>query len=89
MGTQTDGEILLADVDEGIDHAVGGLTSGERHGGFRIQDRELREEEVGVKRVFCLEERGGGKGLRCNFCAITQRRCCSPSPSRNNTSGER
>lgn len=89
MGTQADGEILLADVNEGIDHAVGGLARGKRHGGFGVQDRELREEEVGVKRVFRLEEREEQKGVRCNFCAITQRRCCSPSLSKNYTSYER
>ena len=75
-------------MNEGIDHGVGGLGRGKRHGGFGVQDRELREEEVGVKRVFRLKEREEQKGVRCNFCAITQRRCCSPSQSMNHTSYE-
>ena len=39
------GEVLLADMDDGVNDSVDRLAQRKRHGGVRVQNRPLREEK--------------------------------------------
>ena len=67
--TQTHGEILLAHVNERVDHTIRCLACRQRHRGLRIQNRKLGKEEVGVETVFRLSM---STTLHTNMCGTTR-----------------
>lgn len=44
MPTCAGGEVLLADVNDRVDDTIDGLAERKGHGGFRVQNRPLREQ---------------------------------------------
>ena len=68
VGVLREGDILLADVDEGIHDSVGGLSHGKGEGGCRVENGDLGEVEGTV------EEELSGNGSTADHGAIVHLR---------------